>query len=276
MHKQVTRTAPGASELSGLLESGTARSKYSIAPEVYACRTSELTVFLDLARNRYVGVGPTESDMLATIVDGWPRRLEGGLTSPENKHVVPISSPEATSAIDALVAQGLLKAVASHSSTSTLNTTAVAIDGELVSIGDELDGDSSIEWHHVLNFFRAFVGAKFALRWLSLRRIVYSVAGRRPVPASEDDHTVLDETVRLVCIFRRIRPWVFRAKDNCLLHALVLVKFLDLYRIPATWVFGVKVNPWGAHTWAQQGRYLLDTNPEKVCTFTPILGIQVR
>jgi hypothetical protein len=157
-----------------------------------------------------------------------------------------------------------------------LHTTAVAIDGELVSVGDELDAYSSIEWHHVVNFCRAFVSAKFALRWLSLRRIAHSVACRRPASTSEDDHSMLDQTVKLVCTFRRIRPWAFTAKDNCLLHALVLIKFLDFYRIPTTWVFGVKVNPWGAHTWAQRGRYLLDTNPEKVCTFTPILGIQVQ
>ena len=63
------------------------------------------------------------------------------------------------------------------------------------------------------------------------------------------------------------------AEGYCLLHALTLVKFLRCYGCYPEWVIGVAAQPFGAHAWVQWHHYLLDTNPEKVCRYTPILVV---
>jgi hypothetical protein len=73
--------------------------------------------------------------------------------------------------------------------------------------------------------------------------------------------------------FARVRPWVFTADGHCLVHALTLVLFLSHYGIYAEWVLGVRTRPWGAHSWVQVGSAILDSTPEKVWDFEPILAI---
>jgi hypothetical protein len=79
--------------------------------------------------------------------------------------------------------------------------------------------------------------------------------------------------VELVGIFRRLRPHTFAARDRCLFHSLALVRFMARHDVFPTWVIGVRAKPWGAHAWVQQGKLLLDANPEQVCEYTPILTV---
>jgi len=89
-----------------------------------------------------------------------------------------------------------------------------------------------------------------------------------------DDHEFPEQrAVELVCLFRRLRPLAFTAKDQCLFHALALVRFLAFYSVFPVWVVGVRTRPWAAHSWVQQGTLLLDSNPEHVCEYTPILSV---
>ena len=48
---------------------------------------------------------------------------------------------------------------------------------------------------------------------------------------------------------------------------------MSKYAFYPDWVIGVTTQPWAAHSWVQWGGFLLDTNPEKVCAYTPILMI---
>ena len=74
-------------------------------------------------------------------------------------------------------------------------------------------------------------------------------------------------------IFRRLRPYEFAAKDQCLFHALALLKFLAHYNIHPTWVIAVRPTPWAAHSWLQLGTLVLDCTPEEISGYTPILAI---
>ena len=65
-------------------------------------------------------------------------------------------------------------------------------------------------------------------------------------------------------MFRRLRPYAFAAKDQCLFHALALLKFLAYYNIFPTWVIAVRPTPWAAHSWLQLGNHVLDCNPEEI------------
>jgi hypothetical protein len=66
---------------------------------------------------------------------------------------------------------------------------------------------------------------------------------------------------------------VFAAEGRCLLHALTLVKFLNRCDFYPDWVIGVTTQPWAAHSWVQWGSFLLDTTPENVCHYTPIMVV---
>ncbi len=77
----------------------------------------------------------------------------------------------------------------------------------------------------------------------------------------------------LIAAFRRLRPLAFTAKGRCLVHALTLVKFLSHYGVRPTWYIGVMLRPWAAHSWVQLDGLVLDSTPEKVCEFTPILAV---
>ena len=77
----------------------------------------------------------------------------------------------------------------------------------------------------------------------------------------------------MVDIFRRLRPFAFAVEGRCLLHALTLMRFLGKYQLHPEWVIGVTTQPWGAHSWVQWEHYLLDSNPEKVCGYTPIMMV---
>jgi hypothetical protein len=66
---------------------------------------------------------------------------------------------------------------------------------------------------------------------------------------------------------------VFAAEGRCLLHALTLVKFLNRCGFYPDWVIGVTTQPWAAHSWVQWGSFLLDTTPENVCHYTPIMVV---
>jgi hypothetical protein len=81
------------------------------------------------------------------------------------------------------------------------------------------------------------------------------------------------ELAALVRQFRRLRPYAFAAHDQCLFHALTLTRFLGAHGVYPTWVIGVRLRPWGAHSWVQHDHWLLDATPEAVREYTPILAV---
>ena len=73
--------------------------------------------------------------------------------------------------------------------------------------------------------------------------------------------------------FRRLRPFLYTARDNCLFDAMVLATYLLALGIDAVFVVAVRTQPFQAHAWTQSGNYLVDDYPEKVQLFTPILVV---
>jgi hypothetical protein len=84
----------------------------------------------------------------------------------------------------------------------------------------------------------------------------------------------VDESIRLAALtFERLRPLAFSARDRCLHDSLALVLFLFAEGLSARWVIGVKTNPFGAHSWVQSGRTVLNDQHEYVRAFRPILVV---
>ncbi len=73
-----------------------------------------------------------------------------------------------------------------------------------------------------------------------------------------------------VATFRRIRPWFYTARNNCLFNALILASHLTRIGYYPTVAIGVRLRPFLAHAWVQVDDYVIDDTPENVQSYSPI------
>jgi hypothetical protein len=253
---------------------------YAIAPDVYVCVTADGSVVLDLNRDKYLGIGREQTELLAMVVRGWPLPIweqPPESQSPRSK-LDPDVAADADAACRGLVREGLLIGSAVDEGVVAAGVGAGSgplrrdMRGEWISIGDEMEVGSVIGFGDVLNFASAFVWARCSLAWRPFIATVRAVKARKSDLNLHVDWNPL-RVAALIDVFRSLRPYVFAAEGRCLLHALTLVRFLSRYGFYPEWVIGVATQPWGAHSWVQWRNFLLDTNPEKVSGYTPILVV---
>jgi hypothetical protein len=218
-------------------------------------------VLLDLKRNRYLGLGLTNARELAALAANWSQ------VSTETQPIEALACDSALAHVAAFVQAGLLSREPPE---IAFSTRTVDLTVQLTSIGLQEQAVTSLRLHYILEFIRACLWAKRALR----TRTLYSVACEISAAKAQASSTVnLQRTIELVCIFRRLRPYAFESHDRCLFHALALLHFLARHGSHPTWVIGVCARPWGAHSWLQLDNCVLDSSPEEICRFTPILAI---
>jgi Transglutaminase-like superfamily len=92
----------------------------------------------------------------------------------------------------------------------------------------------------------------------------------------------IQQGAQLAGIFESLSLFVFSRRGNslaasgsrgqCLLHAQMLIHFLSQYDVYPTWVIGVRVMPWAAHSWVQEGSAYFD-DPGLACDYTPIYAV---
>jgi hypothetical protein len=235
---------------------------YWLPSHVRACSTATGTVLLDLRRNRYFGVGRKETHVLTSLAENWQ-----GAVAPAGEFE-PLPLEDAARIADKLVQAGLLSNDAAEPAAFT--PTEIDLTSLLTSVGHELDRRSSIRLRHIVHFLRACTWARRSVRSRTLYFVAEELGRRKNQAGAPFD---ADRAIELVGIFRRLRPHTFAARDQCLFHALALVQFLASYDLYPTWVIGVRTKPWAAHSWVQQGTLVLDSSPEQVCDYTPILAI---
>lgn len=247
---------------------GTAGSVHlSLPSHVFACRTSHGAVFIDLKQDRYYGIDNDAAAAIAPVIELRRQVVEQiARCDCSSGHGYPHES------IAKLLESGLL--VRGEPTASELRTESVDLGGKLISIGYELTDSATPRTADVANYFRAYLWARYSLKCRSFFSVAREVsrckAGRNPDCA---EPTADSDLVRVVSSFQAMRAFSFTARDQCLVHALTLVKFLTFYDHFPTWVIGVATEPWRAHSWVQHGSLLLDAIPEQVCEFTPILAI---
>ena len=237
--------------------------QYWIPSHVRVCPLLASTVLLDLKRNRYFGLGTTETRALSTLALNW-NDANGSAADVERL------APEAAIGMaDALIDAGLLSRDAPADRTS-FGGPPPDLSGALTSAGHEVNRRTSLHLAHIASFLAALAWTRLALRSRSLYSIACEVRDRKLAASGDFDER---RAVELVGIFRRLRPHTFAARDRCLFHSLALVRFMARHDVFPMWVIGVRAKPWGAHAWVQQGKLLLDANPEQVCEYTPILTV---
>jgi hypothetical protein len=238
-----------------------------IAPQVFVCVTADGSVLLDLKRDKYLGLGRMETEWVAAAVKTWPKP-----SWDELENLPPPDDGAAQTLLASLIDTGILTRNA-EDGVASARRAVVDMKKEWVSIGDELEVESRVTAVHVVNFAKAFAEARLSLALRPFEATVERVRVRKATRGRDFDVCHALQVAAMVDVFRRLRAFVFAAEGRCLLHALTLINFLARCDFYPEWVIGVSTQPWGAHSWVQWGDFLLDTNPEKVCQFAPILVV---
>jgi Transglutaminase-like superfamily len=255
---------------------GGEKSSYRLASHVHVCATRDGSVLLDLKRDKYLGFSREDSELLAAAVTGWPA-VNGSSVRCEQE-----SDRQARNGLcEALLKDGLITCDRDGRKRA-IEEISIDMTASFVSVGDELEVSGHLRTRDVVHFMAAYLWVRYSLRW---RPFIATVEKVRSIKArstelrhrggrkgSGEPCDIL-RMAAVVDVFRRLRPYAFGPEGRCLLHALTLVKFLSRYHLYPEWVIGVATQPWGAHSWVQWGNFLLDTNPEKVCRYTPILVV---
>ena len=84
---------------------------------------------------------------------------------------------------------------------------------------------------------------------------------------------MLDDVAGLTAQFLALAPFLFTTKDARLFRSHFLMRFLAGHGIAATWTFGVRLAPFGAHCWIEYEGAVLNDHLETVAGFSPILAI---
>lgn len=246
-----------------------------LARHVYSCRAGEHVVLLDLKQGRYLGIDGSESDELAALIEGWPKRLREELAG--SRTSVDTSGLTARSElIEEMIDAGVLV------------RDSPAIEVSPISIAPPetalIDGYVDITYECRLRDVARFAAASLTARTLLRSRSVDSIAARvrarrlRAVSLRRGDSDrgsdgeIAEMRIR-VAMFERLRPLLFSTCNACMYHSFALSEFLARYRLWPQWVFGVATMPFGAHCWLQQGPVVINDTPDNVRRFTPIMVV---
>lgn len=238
--------------------------KYVMAPHVHACRTADHVVILDLRGDRYLAVGTPQADRLAELIDGWPPTPNGA----------PAAASDRTNDIrllQRLLAQGLV----APDGTCARNMNPIPVAGATATfVGEYATERAPVSSRRCARFFASVAWSTFQLHARSVHSAVKAVEAlrdRAPRGAPEHAGLAMDRARQTVLAFVRLRPLGFAARDGCLFDSLTLIRFLAFEHLYPCWVIGVRTNPFGAHSWVQQGDLIYNDLPERVRKFTPIL-----
>ena len=243
-------------------------ARFGIPFHIHVCVLGTGTVILDVRRDKYLGFGREESELLADAVVGWPQPLwQRGICRGAD-----VIAQARNELCESLVADGVLEPILKGHGARFVHALR-DMRGEWISIGDELEVRGRVRLRHGWNFLSAYLWARYSLARKPFAVVVSEMRVRKLNRVRDLDRYQLRRIAAMVDVFGRLRPFVFAAEGRCLLHALTLMRFLSKYQLHPEWVIGVTTQPWGAHSWVQWENYLLDSNPEKVCGYTPIMMV---
>lgn len=224
--------------------------EYLLPVHVHCCQRGDAFVFLDLERDDYTLIPGDAAAALKTLASQ-PAQL----------------SETQAHALRELVAAGLLTTQAGQGRPFVVTPNSIALESLLErEQGDEI-GISAV---HLWNFVAACTVAATSLKTRSIASTVAKVARRKARRNARD--VDMERARRLTALFLRLRA-LFPFNYLCLFDSLALIEFLARYDIYPNWVFGVRLEPWAAHCWVQQGAIALNEEIERAAHYTQIMAI---
>jgi hypothetical protein len=229
---------------------------FRLAPRVHVCASEDGAVLLDLTRDAYVGFSAEQSSALSSFVADWPK--------PDVP--MPVSTAEAEAFVAKMIGRGLL-----------VKNEGVEVDcahavlpqptHELMPLGEMRWSD--VHLTHLLRFLRALTVAWAILRFAGLPAAVQRVSHVRP----EVTGIELRSLRQLLSSYCHLRLFFFRQRGRCLLDTVVLLEFLQQFRVYPPWVIGAQIRPFAAHSWLQIDSAVLNGTAEYVSQYRRLLAI---
>ena len=218
-------------------------------------------IFLDLRRSKYFGLaGPRLADLATAILEG-PKLPDAPAATRDH---VPAGWFDRLRDLDLLSDRRPEKA-ARRMPRFVEPATSLDPDGETREGGPD--------WCHLARLWRStFVTAAW-LRRCSLADIADRVVARRARHPERAVDIGGAATLAAAATYVRLRPFALTSHDRCLNDSLALVHFLAGRGLFAQWVIGVRVHPFGAHSWVQHGGVVLNDLAERVRHYRPILVV---
>lgn len=225
---------------------------FFLPPHVHFCFRGDAAVFLDVKQDDYTLMAAPLSAALRALAanEGRTANCDSG------------------EALKDLLDGGLL--TRDRSAGRTVAPTRIAPAGKLL-LATETMPTARMSARHVWRFLAASIRADAELRWCRLERTITRVQRRKARQLSMQ-HFDLERARDLVAIFGRLRSF-FPRNYLCLYDSLALVEFLARHGIFPNWVFGVKLEPWGAHCWVQEAQLLFNEEVEVAAGYTPVMAI---
>jgi hypothetical protein len=224
-----------------------------LPPHVHCCRRGDAFVFLDLKQDEYTLIMGEAAATLADLTDN------ADSTASALRRLEPLQE---------LIQAGLLTTDPTAGRIFTATRTTLAIQPLLDS---DTTSRPKVKLSHVYNFIAACTTAAVRLRWSRIQNTVSAVAMRKAQDASQQ-RVDLDKARQLAAIFHGLRA-LFPFNYLCLFDSLALVEFMARHDVFPDWVFGVKLEPWGAHCWIQHQEFTFNESVEEAADYTPIMVI---
>lgn len=232
------------------------KSSYYLSRHVFFCLADDHYVFLDLRSDEYLCLGRTQTDEFRELLN---RDLPNSRRRFDERSTV----------VQSLLEKGLFV----DNEALGKRPAAQHIEAAAASLMAGLDNPRrGIDPAHACKFFAAAAAASWHLCRQSIEHTVRQVERRKLVNrnsfAAADHATIVD----LFAIFQALRPYYPRPY-LCLFDSLALIHFLARFGVFPQWVYGVKLEPWGAHCWVQAGDRIVNDIVDNVNGYTPIMSI---
>lgn len=228
-------------------------AEYFLAPHVHFCCRGGAFVFLDLKQDDYTLINGNAATALQQLSSG------GHLDN---------AQPELADALKELVDGGLL--TTDRSAGKNIRSTQAELALEPL-LDPEAMPRNRLRLSHFFHFLTACTAASARLKWGRLENTVKAVE-RRKARRSPQTHFDVNKARELTETFRTLRS-LFPRNYLCLYDSLALLEFLARFDVYPTWVFGIKLEPWVAHCWVQQGQFVFNEGVEEAAGYTPIMTI---
>jgi len=231
---------------------------YHLAEHIHSCLTNGHIVFLDLKKDRYSALPPELSTSLSLLAT--QRTID--TQQFEQNH------PGIQSAIANLKARGILQSIVPKPTCARPRSiTKPRRDLSEANI----EGHRSIPFIHIVNFIYAYGRAVFGIKILGIERLVRSLSRHRhSSTTTKKQRYTLEEVVDTL---RLIRIFFYKEIDHCYFDCVVHMYFLRRYGYDPVWIFGVRMEPFRAHSWIQVGDVLVTNYLGETGMLRPILAV---
>lgn len=233
--------------------------RYALTSSVHACVADDQVVFLDLRQDRYLCLDKETSLSLRPILSS--------LLLADAATAYP-----STQAQQAVLSELARVNLVTSDITGRCSRAPLILPRAAEALPEEMRDRPALGLGHVTNFYLATLRAGLALRILPIQSVVENERRRALTRVGTQESFEPARAAELMSIFRSLH--VFSSiRRQCLFYSLAIKLFMSQYAMFPQWVFGVRMNPFGAHCWLQHQRCVINDEVEYVNAFTPIMVI---